>query len=113
MGYVDPCANAPADFPEAHFDFDTETTMIVPKGSLSGVRRRRALQMIDDLALNSVHHLKMRKDWLKLAIMALEPGDPVEREQVFEFLASRERALSSITRKMLEEKGIGYNRREE
>lgn len=64
-GYVDPCAARNSAKPEAYFDFDLLTAEIIPRDNLQGVRRRRAVKMIEDLDLNSVPHLVNRRTWVE------------------------------------------------
>jgi uncharacterized protein (TIGR02646 family) len=106
-GYVDPCAKSAQVRPEAHFDFDTKTAEIVPKTGATAVQRRRALATIQDLGLNGYHHRKARTQCLELVKIALAGvgADEYERKRLAAYVASRERAFSSITRKLLRELG--------
>ena len=52
--------------------------------------------MIDDLQLNSYHHLKKRTQWLKALSHAIENSSGAERENLITYICSRERELLSI-----------------
>lgn len=64
--YVDPCARSRSALPEQFFTFDSLTGEVIPRESLSPVRRKKAMQMIDDLRLNDLHHLRKRRTWIWL-----------------------------------------------
>jgi uncharacterized protein (TIGR02646 family) len=110
-GYVNPCARSAHVRPEAHFDFDTKTAEVVAKPGGSRGQRRRALATINDLRLNEYHHLKARMQWLKVVESALATTAPKEEatSEVIAYCASRERAFSSITRKLLQELGYRFD----
>ena len=106
-GYINPCAESVNDHPEYHFTFDTLTGEILPMASLSSTQRRRAVDMIEELRLNGVHHLKVRQERLKmLAILEAErPAAIMEIEGVRNFFESPYTSLPSITRVWLSEQG--------
>ena len=106
-GYVDPCSRSRAAWPEDYFEFDTATAEVLPRKGLTAVRRRKALQTIDDLKLNAYHHRKKRNQWLKavsIALGSLKPHDG-ERDSFIGYVTNRERELSSISRHFLLENG--------
>lgn len=104
-GYVDPCAKSRSAQPESYFDFDTKTAEIVAKPGLTAVRRRKAANMIKDLALNAYHHRKRRIHHLlgvEDALKGRTDRDPIN-ERIIRRVTSRETRLSSITRAWLKE----------
>ena len=111
-GYVDPCSNSARERPENFFQFDTKTGEILPITGLSSNLRDRAQQTIDDLSLNTSHHLKKRLRWLDWVSLVI-PDDP-QRQTTDEtsyrtFLASRTTEFSSITRAWLVERGYSVD----
>ena len=110
-GYVNPCATSARARPEAHFDFDMKTAEIIPTRDAMAVRQRRSLVTVRDLGLNDYHHLKARAQWLMAVRMALaaEGSGKARLNETVASLASRERAFSSITRKLLRELGHEFD----
>lgn len=106
FGYVDPCKSSRTGAPEIYFTFDLETTEIIPLPEISERQKLRAQIMIDDLQLNSYHHLKKRTQWLKAVSHAIENSSGVERENLITYISSRERELSSISRQFLYEHNL-------
>ena len=109
VGFVDPCATAKSERPDCHFSFDTQTGLISPHESLSGLRRHRAQETIEALGLNDPHHLKKRVEWLLLFSKAM-PEDPnaltpCDKNILFRF-ASRQMQFSSMVRAWLVERGF-------
>jgi len=108
-GYVDPCARSRSDRPETFFDFDTLTGEVLPREDLSPSRRRKAMQMINDLGLNEHHHQQKRLAWLWVVSEVLsnrsdtDPGHPNFLQEV----TARNTPLSSITRAKLVQ--LGYS----
>ena len=99
---IDPCANARRTKAESFFTFELSTGEIQPRQGLSSGHVRRAERTIDLLGLNSYHHLKKRVQWLAAVRMALEVERSAdERLKIVEYLTSRERELSSITRELI------------
>ena len=64
--------------------------------------------MIGDLKLNAYHHRKQRALWLRLVSEALKVVNDAHNEELIEFVASREKPLSSITRAWLQQEGYFY-----
>ena len=107
-GYVDPSARSTAFRPDNYFCYDTQTGEILPNMRLSHGRSKKAQRTIEDLRMNDLHHLKNRRDWLRL-ISALLPDVPANlttgTEAEIAHFASRSAPLSSITRAFLCEQG--------
>jgi uncharacterized protein (TIGR02646 family) len=104
-GYIDPCAAPPLARPESCFTFDSMTTEIVPLGTLQTRHKYKAARMIEDLKLNSYHHLKKRTQWLKAVSEALNDCRPASQAKFIKYITSREQELSSISRHFLCEQG--------
>lgn len=104
-GYVDPCAKTVAARPEKFFDFDTTTGLIKPKTGLSQAKRKKAIQMIQDLHLNASYHLKRRLRWLRSVAEALSDESAPSSPDFLAFLTDRSQSLSSIIRVFLAEQG--------
>ena len=107
-GFVDPCAHDESRRPEQFFEFHTESKRLVPRTNLPSEDRDKAFQMIEDLHLNAWHHITEREERLYFIEHHLD-GLVEDSDAELEFLeriASRSSALSSITRKALEERGI-------
>jgi uncharacterized protein (TIGR02646 family) len=106
-GYIDPCARSRAARPEVLFDFNTTSGTVIPNVGLSPARRKKATQTIDDLQLNADHHVQWRLTLLRAIEQSL-PGSAASNPGVSEYLewaTDRSRPLSSITRKLLSERG--------
>lgn len=106
-GYIDPCARLRAARPQTFFGFDTLTGEIVPKTGLSLGRRKKAVQIIDDLQLNARHHTIGRIARIREVSLILSHGlhvIPHFRDRLAE-LAHRNTELSSVARFMLEQYG--------
>ena len=107
-GYVDPCAGCVDERPERYFTFDVEKRELKSRAGLPAIRRQRAAQMMTDLKLNALHHLKHRL-WLLDAInFALERFDEnTEGDWAFlEKFIDRASPLSSFARGVLEARGF-------
>ena len=107
-GYVDPCAGCVNGRPECYFTFDVEKRELKPRAGLPAIRHQRAAQMITDLKLNALHHLKYRL-WLLDAIsFAVERFDEnSEADWAFlEEVIDRASPLSSFARVVLEARGF-------
>ena len=106
-GYIDPCASDESERPERFFTFHTGTGEIKPKSGLSDVQAQRARQMHEDIGLNASYHLKRRRRLLRELKYHLDrqEDDSVDEEYLAE-IASRESALSSLARALLEERGF-------
>ncbi len=110
-GYVDPCSNSPSERPEGYFDLDTTTGEIIAKRGLTADRRRRADRTIEDIGLNRYHHLKARKGELEVIAKHLKewPADDPKRQEFIQFVASRNRRLSSFICAWLQEQGLTWD----
>jgi uncharacterized protein (TIGR02646 family) len=107
-GYIDPCTRSRQGRPENFFGFDTLTGEIIPKAGLSPARRKKAIQMTDDLGLNEFHHLTKRREWLWLVSETLNNHSDEQNadlRNVLSRLVARSTQLSSITRAWLVEQG--------
>ena len=107
-GYIDPCASIESERPEHFFDFDTSTGELIPITDLSEDASNRAVQMINDLSLNAPHHINRREE--RILFVGHRLGEVIENseeEQEFlEKITSRDFALSSFNRALLEEQGF-------
>jgi uncharacterized protein (TIGR02646 family) len=103
-GYVDPCARSRSARPDNFFVFDTGTGAIKPKVGLSPARRKKAMQMRDDLNLNAPHHLKNRRAWTRALEQTISDTD-TDAKEFFAWVAARDTPLSSIGRALLVERG--------
>ena len=105
MGYVDPCARSSSALPERFFTFDTLTGEIIARQGLSPARRKKAIQMIDDLRLNELHHLQKRRNWIWLVSEALstDSGDTNRNVSLLSVILSRSTELSSLARAWVNE----------
>ena len=103
-GYVDPCADAVEQRPEAYFDFDTITGQLIPRADLNARRKAIAERMIEDLKLNSMRHLQERADWIALLQVAFPDGQDNELYRAADF-CSRDSEVSSVKRAWLAERG--------
>lgn len=105
VGYVDPCAEPPAERPETYFIFDTKTGELLPRVGLSARRRKRAERMRDDLKLNHFTHLKSRVQWLHVVRLAVQSADPADADvrAWITRVTARDAELSSLTRQYLAE----------
>ena len=65
-GYVDPCVLSEEEKPERFFAYDLESGFIIPMVGLDVEQDARARQMIKDLRLNLLFHLKNRLFWLDM-----------------------------------------------
>ena len=99
-GFVDPCSTT-AQRAESYFTFDIRTGEILLRSNLSNSQRSKALQTRDLLRLNNYHHLKKRVQWIAAVRAAVAGSQPRERPALTNYLVSRERELSSITRQVL------------
>ena len=114
MDYVDPCAEADEERPEAYFIFDTLDGTISPRRDLSPEKYDRAATMIEDLKLNGRQHLENRKEAVAALSILKEvavPGNPNSRkhlEEAYTHLSSRSNPLSSIIRVWLDEQGYSH-----
>ena len=111
-GYADPCSASWQERPERFFTFETVNGFMIPLKDLEPSQRIKAQRMIDDLKLNDRHHLKNRKQQL-YALHLLLAQEPARRreilEKVWERLATRDKALSSLTRTWLLKQGYTKN----
>ena len=107
-GFVDPCARSKPAHPDSYFIFDTQTGEILADTKLTPRRRNKAQRTIEQLQLNELHHLKKRRDWLRM-VSAILPGSLANLsagvEAEIKHLASRSTPFSSITRAYLSEEG--------
>ncbi len=110
-GFVDPCNSSGFGNCESYFEFDTTTCEVVPSPRLPQSQKARAQHTIEDLGLNSYHHLKKRVQWLFAVREAVESSVEPRRTGVIEYTTSRERELSSVTRQFLGELGFFAGRR--
>ena len=111
-GYVDPCAVSESCRPETYFTFDTKTGEIIPLGNLEPKRFERAATMIDDLNLNSEHHLKNRLNWLRAVTRAIldDPDQETpDSEMARRYLESHSTPWSSLVRVWLVERGYAIS----
>lgn len=81
-GYVDPCANMPAERPDQYFDYEPETAHIVPKNGLSDYARHKAQDTINDLNLNRLELRWARHD-LTLRLLAAFAERSQDQRQTF------------------------------
>ena len=108
-GYIDPCTSVESERPENFFGFNTSTREIVPEEGLPSGAFHKARQMINDLDLNAPHHINLRADRIFFVEHHLNTftEDSEEEQEFLEKITARSSALSSITRKLLEERGFG------
>lgn len=99
-------AKSPSARPELFFDFDILTGDLLPKQGLGSIRRKKAMQMIDDLKLNALHHRKKRWECLRLCEVLFQHSDHDPRcEALLRQRSTRSSALPSITRVKLAQLG--------
>ena len=114
MDYVDPCAEAVEERPEAYFIFDTLDGTISPRRDLSPDKHDRAATMIEDLNLNGRQHMENRKETVAALSMLKEVAvldDCNSRkilDEAYTQLSSRSTPLSSIIRVWLDEQGYSH-----
>ena len=107
-GYVDPCGVNESERPEQFFDFNTLSKKLIPNPNTSPENQDKAAGMIKDLGLNDPHHIKARAEKLYHIEHELA-GLTEDSDAEAEFLATitdRSFSLSSIARKLLEERGF-------
>jgi hypothetical protein len=109
-GYIDPCAKSGSARPENLFDFDIATGEIIAKGSLSPARRKKAVQMIDDLHLNELQHRRKRRARVAIIseILAQVPHVVDLFRHRLDAYADRRMELSSVSRFMTAQLGYSW-----
>lgn len=95
QGFVDPCARVWIARPEQHIEVDVATGRVVPCQGLGPIRQRRAIDTIDLLQLNAVHHLKSRLEVIEFATSTLPVVPEVARQAFLDWVFEPGRQLSS------------------
>ena len=105
-GYVDPCAASESERPENFFDFNTLSKKLIPNPNTSPENQAKADGMIKDLGLNDPHHIKARAEKLYHIEhhLARLTEDSDEETEFLATITDRSFPLSSIARKLLEER---------
>ena len=88
LGYVDPGAADEEDRPERFFDYDAATGEIIPMHGLAPKARKRAQRTIDDLGLNKLDVLSLRRDWIR-AFLEDWQAFPIEEQLAFAEFSAR------------------------
>ena len=107
-GYVNPCSDSAEEHPENYFDFDTGTGEVIPRIGLSPDRRRRAIDTIEDLRLNSRRIVDDRLSWIRMVREAVADrldSDSPGVSEFCDFLTERSTEWSSLSRAYLAERG--------
>ena len=102
-GYVDPCAAVPEEHPEHYFDYDAATGEIIPKDSLAGGARRKALRTIDDLGLNKLDILYHRFDHTRQFIQDLRAMPDGDRRDFISLFTEQSSEYAGVTRMLVEQ----------
>lgn len=107
-GYIDPCAVDESERPENFFDFNIQSKKLIPNPTTSPENQDKAARMIKDLGLNDPHHIKKRAEKLYHIEHHLAglTEDSDEEEELLGTITDRSFSLSSIARKLLEERGF-------
>lgn len=105
---MDPCARSRSALPERFFTFDTLTLEVIARDGLNSGRRKKAMQMIEDLRLNDLHHLQKRRNWIWLVSEAVstDSGDTNRNVSLLSAILSRSTELSSLARAWANEQGF-------
>ena len=111
FGYVNPCSLKVAHRPEIYFKFDLVTGEILARNGLKPTQIKKAKNMISDLHLNEIFHLRKRIIWIGIMGLLVNhwkkfPDNKLEIEGHMRELCSDGAELISLSRAVLYDSGI-------